>query len=87
VSFGDYFKGGLGTHLTGILAELFGDGNSFNIIAAGRADSRFPYGLGTGRDDGGGVLGRLYLERIPRRAEGNEQLYRGDVCLLFDRVR
>src|SRR5258708_8007332 len=36
VSFGDYFRGGVGTHLTGILGGIiWGVGMSFNIIAAG----------------------------------------------------
>jgi glucose uptake protein len=49
VSFGDYFKGGLGTHLTGILGGLiWGVGMSFNIIASGRAGFAISYGLGQG---------------------------------------
>ena len=49
VSFGDYFKGGLGTHLTGILGGIiWGVGMSFNIIAAGRATFSISYGLGQG---------------------------------------
>src|SRR5208337_949715 len=49
VSFGDYFKGGLGTHLTGILGGIiWGVGMSFNIIAAGRAGFAISYGLGQG---------------------------------------
>jgi len=49
VSFGDYFKGGLGTHLTGILGGIiWGVGMSFNIIAAGKATFAISYGLGQG---------------------------------------
>src|ERR1700739_385734 len=49
VSFGDYFKGGLATHLTGILGGIiWGVGMSFNIIAAGRAGFAISYGLGQG---------------------------------------
>jgi glucose uptake protein len=49
VSFGDYFKGGMGTHLTGILGGIiWGVGMSFNIIAAGRAGFAISYGLGQG---------------------------------------
>jgi len=49
VSFGDYFKGGLGTHLTGILGGIiWGIGMSFNIIASGRATPAISYGLGQG---------------------------------------
>jgi len=49
VSFSDYFKGGLSTHLTGILGGLiWGVGMSFNIIASGRAGFAISYGLGQG---------------------------------------
>jgi len=49
VSFADYFKGGLSTHLTGILGGLiWGVGMSFNIIASGRAGFAISYGLGQG---------------------------------------
>jgi len=49
VSFVDYFKGGLGTHFTGILGGIiWGIGMSFNIIAAGRAGFAISYGLGQG---------------------------------------
>jgi glucose uptake protein len=49
VTYGDYFKGGLGTHLTGILGGMiWGVGMSFNIIASGRAGFAISYGLGQG---------------------------------------
>src|ERR1700741_3777489 len=49
VTYGDYFKGGLGTHLTGVLGGLiWGIGMSFNIIASGRAGFAISYGLGQG---------------------------------------
>ena len=49
VSYGDYFKGSFGTHLTGILGGIiWGVGMSFNIIAAGRASFAISYGLGQG---------------------------------------
>lgn len=49
VGYGDYFKGGLGTHLTGILGGIiWGVGMSFNIIASGRASFAISYGLGQG---------------------------------------
>jgi len=44
-----YFKGNLGTHLVGILGGLiWGLGNSFNLIAAGKAGAAISYGLGQG---------------------------------------
>jgi len=49
VTYADYFKGGLGTHLTGILGGIiWGIGMSFNIIASGRAGFAISYGLGQG---------------------------------------
>lgn len=49
VGFGDYFKGGLRTHLTGILGGIiWGVGMSFNILASGRAGFAISYGLGQG---------------------------------------
>jgi glucose uptake protein len=49
VTYSDYFKGGLGTHLTGILGGMiWGLGMSFNIIASGRAGFAISYGLGQG---------------------------------------
>jgi len=49
VSFADYFKGGLGTHFTGILGGIiWGIGMSFNLLAADRAGFAISYGLGQG---------------------------------------
>jgi glucose uptake protein len=49
VTYADYFKGGLGTHLTGLLGGIiWGVGMSFNIIASGRAGFAISYGLGQG---------------------------------------
>jgi glucose uptake protein len=48
-SYAAYFKGNFGTHLTGILGGLiWGLGNSFNLIAAGKAGPAISYGLGQG---------------------------------------
>ena len=49
VSFMDYFKGDLRTHLMGILGGIiWGVGMSLNIIASGRAGFAISYGLGQG---------------------------------------
>ncbi|ANH83080.1 multidrug DMT transporter permease [Niabella ginsenosidivorans] len=49
VSYSDYFKGHFKTHLVGILGGLiWGLGNSFNLIAAGKAGPAISYGLGQG---------------------------------------
>lgn len=45
----DYFKGGLPTHLVGVLGGLiWGLGNALNLIAAGKAGPAISYGLGQG---------------------------------------
>ncbi len=49
VSYADYFKGNFKTHFVGILGGLiWGLGNSFNLIAAGKAGPAISYGLGQG---------------------------------------
>lgn len=49
VSYSDYFKGKVSTHFVGILGGLiWGLGNSFNLIAAGKAGAAISYGLGQG---------------------------------------
>jgi glucose uptake protein len=49
VSYSDYFKGKFSTHFVGILGGLiWGLGNSFNLIAAGKAGPAISYGLGQG---------------------------------------
>jgi glucose uptake protein len=45
----EYFKGNFGTHMVGVLGGLiWGLGNSFNLIAAGKAGPAISYGLGQG---------------------------------------
>lgn len=45
----EYFRGRFKTHLVGILGGLiWGLGNSFNLIAAGKAGTAISYGLGQG---------------------------------------
>ncbi len=49
VNYKDYFKGSFKTHFVGILGGLiWGLGNSFNLIAAGKAGPAISYGLGQG---------------------------------------
>lgn len=48
-SYAEYFRGNFSTHMTGILGGLiWGLGNSFNLIAAGKAGPAISYGLGQG---------------------------------------
>ncbi len=49
VSYKEYFKGGFNIHLVGMLGGLiWGLGNAFNLIAAGKAGAAISYGLGQG---------------------------------------
>ncbi len=49
VNYAEYFTGKLTTHMVGILGGLiWGIGNSFNLIAAGKAGTAISYGLGQG---------------------------------------
>ncbi len=49
VTYSDYFKGNFKTHLVGIFGGLiWGLGNSFNLIASGKAGPAISYGLGQG---------------------------------------
>lgn len=48
-SYAEYFRGKFKTHLVGVLGGLiWGVGNSFNLIAAGKAGPAISYGLGQG---------------------------------------
>ncbi len=45
----EYFKGNVSIHLVGVLGGIiWGIGNSFNLIAAGKAGAAISYGLGQG---------------------------------------
>jgi glucose uptake protein len=49
VNYRQYFSGRISTHLVGVLGGLiWGLGNSFNLIAAGKAGPAISYGLGQG---------------------------------------
>jgi glucose uptake protein len=49
VSYADYFRGSLGTHLIGVLGgAIWCVGMAFNIIASGKAGPAISYGLGQG---------------------------------------
>ncbi len=48
-SYAAYFRGGFKTHMVGVLGGIiWGIGNSFNLIAAGKAGPAISYGLGQG---------------------------------------
>lgn len=49
LTYKDYFRGGFSIHLVGVLGGLiWGVGNLFNLIAAGKAGPAVSYGLGQG---------------------------------------
>ena len=49
VTYSSYFKGNLRIHMVGVLGGLiWGLGNAFNLIAAGKAGAAISYGLGQG---------------------------------------
>lgn len=49
VTYSDYFKGNFSTHLIGVLGGIiWGVGNSFSLIASGKAGPAISYGLGQG---------------------------------------
>lgn len=49
VSYGDYFKGKFSLHIVGVIGGIiWGIGNLFNLIAAGKAGPAISYGLGQG---------------------------------------
>jgi glucose uptake protein len=49
IKYSEYFKGGFNIHWVGILGGLiWGLGNAFNLIAAGKAGAAISYGLGQG---------------------------------------
>jgi glucose uptake protein len=48
-SYIEYFKGSFNNHITGVLGGIiWGLGNSFNLISAGKAGAAISYGLGQG---------------------------------------
>jgi glucose uptake protein len=75
VSFGDYFKGGLRTHLTGILGGIvWGVGMSFSIIASGRAGFAISYGLGQGATMVAALWGVFIWKEFRGAPEGTSKL-------------
>jgi len=49
INYSEYFKGHIKIHSVGLLGGLiWGLGNSFNLIAAGKAGAAISYGLGQG---------------------------------------
>ena len=75
LSFADYFKGGLRTHLTGVLGGIiWGIGMSFSIIASGRAGFAISYGLGQGATMVAALWGVFIWKEFRTAPEGTSRL-------------
>lgn len=75
VSFSDYFKGGLRTHLMGILGGIiWGIGMSFNIIASEHAGFAISYGLGQGATMVAALWGVFIWKEFRAAPEGTSRL-------------
>ena len=77
VSYRAYFKGGFKIHMVGILGGLiWGLGNAFNLIAAGKAGAAISYGLGQGATLVSAFWGVLIWKEFKDAPEGtNKYLY------------
>jgi len=75
VSYPDYFKGDFKTHLTGVLGgAIWGIGNSFNLIAAGKAGPAISYGLGQGATLIAALWGILIWKEFKNAPKGTNRL-------------
>lgn len=74
-SYTDYFKGSLSTHLVGVLGGIiWGVGNSFNLIAAGKAGAAISYGLGQGATLVAALWGVFIWKEFKNAPKGVSQL-------------
>jgi glucose uptake protein len=80
LSFGDYAKGSLGTHLTGVLGGIIWNiGMSMSIIASGKAGSAISYGLGQGAT----LIAALWGVFIWKEFKGASGSVRNLITLMF----
>ena len=83
VSYADYFRGRTPTHLVGIVGGLiWGLGNSFNLIAAGKAGPAISYGLGQGATLIAALWGVFIWKEFRQAPRGTNGLI-GAMFLLF----
>jgi len=77
VKYSSYFKGGFNIHWVGILGGLiWGLGNAFNLIAAGKAGAAISYGLGQGATLVSAFWGVVIWKEFKDAPEGtNKYLY------------
>jgi len=80
-----YFKGGFNIHWVGILGGLiWGLGNAFNLIAAGKAGAAISYGLGQGATLVSAFWGVVIWKEFKEAPEGtNKYLYAMFALFLF----
>jgi glucose uptake protein len=82
-SYAEYFKGNFGTHMTGVLGGLiWGLGNSFNLIAAGKAGPAISYGLGQGATLVAALWG-VFIWKEFKNAPANTNSYITAMFLFF----
>jgi glucose uptake protein len=80
VTYSDYFSGRFGLHLVGILGgAIWGIGNLFNLIAAGRAGPAVSYGLGQGATLVAAIWGVLVWKEF----KGSQQKVTGLLIGMF----
>ncbi len=83
VSMGEYFKGSLGVHLTGVLGgAIWCVGMSFSIIASGMAGPAISYGLGQGATLVAALWGVFVWKEFAAAPKGTNKLLAG-MFLLF----
>ena len=85
VNYSAYFKGQLKIHWVGILGGLiWGLGNAFNLIAAGKAGAAISYGLGQGATLVSAFWGVVIWKEFKEAPEGtNKYLYAMFALFLF----
>lgn len=82
-SYKEYFNGSFGTHMVGVLGGLiWGVGNSFNLIAAGKAGAAVSYGLGQGATLVAAIWGVFIWKEFKNAPKGVSSLI-GIMLVLF----
>lgn len=83
-SYAEYFKGSLSTHLVGVLGGvIWGIGNSFNLIAAGKAGPAVSYGLGQGATLVAALWGVFIWKEFANAPKGTNALLAAMFVLFF----
>jgi glucose uptake protein len=78
VGYKQYFKGRFSTHMVGVLGGLiWGLGNSFNLIAAGKAGPAISYGLGQGATLVAALWGVFIWKEFKNAPKGTSSLLAG----------